>query len=82
MSQFFEVQQEVRQGGILCTDLYKIYVTPLLNSLQKANFGLSIVNIRYAASACADDICLCAEQNEEVQLLLDMSADFANMERY
>ena len=81
-SKSFAVHQGVRQGGILSTDLYKIYVNPLLNSLQEANIGSSIGNVRCAASACADDICLCAEQDEEAQLLLDMSADFANMERY
>ncbi|CAC5417514.1 unnamed protein product [Mytilus coruscus] len=35
----FSVSQGVRQGGILSTDLYKVYVNPLLNRLQQSGLG-------------------------------------------
>ncbi|KAH3804301.1 hypothetical protein DPMN_132585 [Dreissena polymorpha] len=44
--------------------------------------GSSIGDIRSAASACADDICLCATSAAEAQALLNTLAEFANMERY
>jgi hypothetical protein len=33
-SEPFEVNQGVRQGGILSTDLYKLYINPLLTRLE------------------------------------------------
>ena len=35
----------VRQGGILSTDLYKLYINPLLDRLQDVGIGLKIGNI-------------------------------------
>ncbi|WAR12312.1 LOW QUALITY PROTEIN: POLR-like protein, partial [Mya arenaria] len=81
-SEKFQINQGVRQGGILSTDLYKAYVNPLLDRLQGTHHGHSIGNIRCAASACADDVCLAARTPDRAQLLLDISTDFANMERY
>jgi len=82
ISNHFRIEQGVRQGGILSTDLYKTYVNPLLRRLQAAPYGVKIGPITCAASACADDICLAAEGADETQQLLSMSTDFANMERY
>ena len=36
-SEPFEVNQSVRQGGILSTDLYKLYINPLLKRLEATN---------------------------------------------
>ena len=63
---------------MLSTDLYKCYVNPLLNSLQESGMGSSVGDIRCAASACADDICICATSAAEAQALLNTSAEFAN----
>ncbi|XP_053406291.1 uncharacterized protein LOC128559140 [Mercenaria mercenaria] len=82
ISSEFHVQQGVRQGGVLSTDLYKIYVNPLLNRLQDANIGSTIGGVRCSARACADDICLCAEAASDSQELLNIAVEFANMERY
>ena len=81
-SSSFDVNQGVRQGGVLSTDLYKCYVNPLLDMLQNSGIGSTIGNIRCAASACADDICLCSPLHDEAQSLLNISTEFANMERY
>ena len=35
LSEQFEIQQGVRQGGVLSTDLYKVYKNPLLDRLEK-----------------------------------------------
>ena len=34
LSDSFPINQSVRQGGILSTDLYKIYIDPLMNILK------------------------------------------------
>ncbi|KAH3825295.1 hypothetical protein DPMN_127168 [Dreissena polymorpha] len=75
----FRVNQDVRQGGVLRTDLYKCYVNPLLNCLQESGIGSSIGDIRCAASACADDISICATSAAEAQALLNTSAKFVNI---
>jgi hypothetical protein len=45
ISDQFKVLQGVRQGGILSTDLYKLYVNPLLDRLTSSNIGLKIGNV-------------------------------------
>ncbi|KAH3866023.1 hypothetical protein DPMN_029074 [Dreissena polymorpha] len=62
----------------MSTDLYKVYVNPLLDRLQEARVGSTIGDVNCSASACADDICLCAETANEAQELLNISAEFAN----
>jgi hypothetical protein len=47
-----------RQGGILNTDLYKLYINPLLDRLQDVGIGLKIGNINVNNTGCADDIVL------------------------
>ena len=47
----FNIQQGVRQGGILSADLYQIYVDPLLHRLQHIGKGLKIGHIN-----CLDTI--------------------------
>ncbi|XP_053383682.1 uncharacterized protein LOC128549923 [Mercenaria mercenaria] len=58
VSQSFHIQQGVRQGGVLSTDLYKPHVNPLLRRLEESSYGCTIGEIRCNSSACADDITL------------------------
>jgi hypothetical protein len=82
ISDQFEVLQGDRQGGILSTDLYKLYVNPLLDRLTSSNIGLKIRNIVCNTSACADDIALMSRNEVDMQIQINMSNDFAAMERY
>jgi hypothetical protein len=52
----------VRQEGILSTDLYKLYINPLLDRLQDVCIGLKIGNINVNNTGCADDIALLSTQ--------------------
>ena len=51
----FEVNQGVRQGGILSADLYKIHINPALERLKNSGVGYRIGDIFCGATACADD---------------------------
>jgi hypothetical protein len=57
MSDYFNVGMGDRQGGILSTDLYKLYSNPLLDRLQDVRYmtenrnGLDIV----FHCCCSDD---------------------------
>ena len=72
----------VRQGGILSTDLYKLYINPLLDRLQDVGIGLKIGNINVNNTGCADDIALLSTQLSDAQIMVNMALDFANLEGY
>ena len=57
-SQPFDIHQGVRQGGILSTDLYKLYVNPLLYQYTDSGVGARIGTILNNNCACADDVCI------------------------
>ena len=82
ISETFEVKQGVRQGGILSTDLYKLYINPLLERMEHTNLGTKIGNVLCNATACADDVALLSNLDDDIQILVNMSNDFANMEGY
>jgi hypothetical protein len=66
----------------LSTDLYKLYVNPLLDRLTSSNIGLKIGNVVCNTSACADDIALMSKNEVDMQIQINMSNDFAGMEGY
>jgi hypothetical protein len=78
----FPIQQGVRQGGILSTELYKIYVKTLLDRILESGLGYKIGSIPVPAPTCADDIALVADNPGELQTLIDMAYDYSCMERY
>ena len=56
----FQIQQGVRQGGILSTLHYKLYNNDLLLLLQKLRVGFTIGHIDCCAPTCADDVAVLA----------------------
>ena len=78
----FQVNQTVRQGGILSTDLYKLYINQLLARLESANIGMRIGNISTNCTACADDVALLSGNPDHTQILINMCNDYAHMEGY
>ena len=70
LSDSFPINQGVRQGGILSTDLYKVYIDPLMNVLKSKRLGLKIGTVYVGCQACADDIALLASSDKELQLML------------
>ena len=45
ISEFFNISEGIRQGGILSADLYKVYVNPLLERLNRVGDGARIGDI-------------------------------------
>jgi len=68
ISEPFLVNQGVRQGDILSTDLYKLYIHPLLARLESANIGMRIGNISTNCTACADDVALLSGNPDHTQI--------------
>ena len=81
-SESFLIHQGVRQGGILSTDLYKVYLNPQLDRLCESGKGGTIGEINCAAPTAADDIAAMSDEPESLQTLVGTSDDFSRMEHY
>ena len=68
----FIQEQGVRQGAKLSTVLYKRFNNNLLHALERSDLGAKIGNINIVAPTCADDIALLANQEHELQALLNI----------
>ena len=73
---------EVRQGGIVSTDLYKIYQNRLLNRIQHFGLGARVGNVTCNIIGCADDLAVNVNSHREGQVLVNASTDNCNLERY
>ena len=69
----FEIKQGVRQGGILSTDMYKVYDNKLLDRLESAMLGIRIGGINCNGPTCADDTTVVTEERGPLQTLLSIS---------
>ena len=81
-SEAFKVQQGVRQGGILSTDLYKLYGNNLLDRLKLPGTGAHIGKIPYVAPACADDMVLASDRRDALQSVVNVAVDHSCLEHY
>ena len=82
LSDSFMVQQGVRQGGILSTDLYKVYGNKLLDRLVASLLGTWIGDMCCVAPACADDLALSSDSPSTLQRLVNIGVDFSIMEKF
>ena len=78
----FYNHQGIRQGGILSTDMYKVYLSPQLNRLGETGEGGTIGEIDCAAPTAADDIAAVTNKPSSLQTLVGTSDDFSRMEHY
>ena len=78
----FNVDQGFRQGGILSTDLYKLYNNSLFDRLQLTSVGCHIGKISCLVPGYADNAAVLAENNKNLQLLVDIAVDYSGMERF
>ena len=76
------MEQGVRQGGILSTDLYKVYEDRLLDCLCMARNATAIGPVICVAPASADDCAVLADTPKLLQSFLDIGVDRSKMERY
>ncbi|VDI63306.1 Hypothetical predicted protein [Mytilus galloprovincialis] len=77
LSDSFNILQGVRQGGILSTNLYKIFVEDLLVELEKNAIGFSLGDI-YCGTPTCDDIALISSNPAELQIMLNTIGRYAN----
>ena len=78
----FKVRQDVRQGGILSTDLYKLYGNGQLQSMEELVIGCHIGEICCVAPTAADDMAVPAPNLTILQRLINVAVDNSKMEKY
>ena len=71
----------VKQGRNKSSDHYKIYIAPLLDTLDGANLGVWIGNVNVAVSGVADDVYLMADKQSKLQPQLDIASNYRDMYR-
>ena len=82
LSDPFSVCQGVRQGGILSTELYKIYINDVLNQLEESGLGAHIGAINCGAPTCADDLALLSEDPIKLQTMISTVENYSRVEGY
>ena len=68
LSRNFSENLGVKQGNIKSSDNYKIYINPLLNTVDSANLGVWIGPVNVGSSARADDEYLMTDTHSKLQL--------------
>ncbi|KAK3088399.1 hypothetical protein FSP39_018702 [Pinctada imbricata] len=70
-SEWFEALQGVRQGGVLSTFLYLVFIDELIYSIERYSVNFGILNIHTSSPTLADDISLIAIQPNVLQSMLN-----------
>ena len=71
-SDWFDVNTGVKQGCILSTTLFALYIDDLAKELNSSAFGVQVNNRNVAALLYADDIVLLAPNAENLQTSIDL----------
>ena len=71
---------EIQQGGILSTDLYKVYGNRLLDRLKLSGLGCHVGGISCVARTCAGNMAILSDRRDVLQSLIDMAVDYSYME--
>ena len=82
MSKPFLIEQRVRKGRVLSTDLYQVYVDPCLDRVTNRIIGGMVGEIPCPIPTCADDMTELSDSKEELQTLIDEGDDYSTLERY
>ena len=79
LSRSFDEFLGVKQGNIKSSDNYKIYINPLLDTVDSADLGVWLGPVNVGSSACADDEYLMSDGQTKLQALLDIAAFYGSM---
>ena len=77
MSKQFISYNEVKQGGVLSTILFCIYIDDLLVGLEKLGYGCFIGKLFYGVLAYADDIILLTPSLSALWVMLNFCTNYA-----
>ena len=72
MSEWFDTNQGLKQGDNFSPTGFAAYLNPLISELKAAGIGVKMGDINVCVLAYADDIVLCAENELDLQRLVDI----------
>lgn len=81
-SDWFPVSQGVRQGGVLSTYLFLVYINELVVNLEKSCTNTGIFSITSNFPSLADDISCIAITPTTLQRMLDVSSEYSRKWRF
>ena len=82
LSDSFNIKQGVRQGGLLSSVFYKIFIQDLLDELERNSIGLHLGDIYVGTPTCADDLALLSSSEDETQLMLNVVHRYSQQHFY
>ena len=71
----------VKQGRYKSSDNYKIYIAPVLNTLEISNLGVWIGPVQVGVSGVADDVYLMTDKQTKLQEQLNIATKYGKMYR-
>ena len=66
----------------MSADLYKIYISNLLNQIENSGIGANICNFNCAAPTCADDVAILCDSPQDLQIIINMAYNYSCTQRY
>jgi len=82
-TEWFSPGQGVLQGDVASPLLYSVFISGVVHEINKLNLGVEINPCRKAAIFLwADDICLLAPDETQLQTLMDTLSEYANKWRF
>ena len=72
-----EIEESLRQGGVLSGPEFASYIDDLEKELQQAGLGVEYIEILIASLLLMDDIILIADSPQMLQRMLDIITNFA-----
>ena len=77
LSQYFELSNGVKQGGVLSPILFNIYIDKLLLKLKGSGYGCHIINTFVGALCYADDVTLLSPSIRGLNAMISLCEVFA-----
>jgi hypothetical protein len=81
-SDWFPVSQGVRQGGVLSTFLYLVFINDLLDEIQNLSSNIGVFSIPSSNPTLADDICCLALTPRGLQNTLHKIYEYSTKWRF
>ncbi|XP_071959459.1 uncharacterized protein [Antedon mediterranea] len=77
-TEYFEIEEGVKQGYALSPILFCIYINEFAKLLRENKMGIEICNVQLSGLFWADDVVLLANDERELQEMLDLATKFSN----
>ena len=82
VTDFFNVEEGVKQGCVLSPILFCLYINELSKMLDEYDVGIHIMGVNIKCLFWADDVVLIANNDYDLQRMLNIAAEFSPYTSY